>query len=274
MKVPAVTTIDLNLLRESNLLAIKWAEKCNIKRNAYMNFAIAMAQNPDAFAQTLSACDRKEFDEDRSKMFYAMKNENEIIKTFHRAVFHVMKRFRVKDRNLFDDLASLGFQTVRSSVWRYCKSEVKLSTFVFNGLLCAYRGMLSQRQYLRNARKNFKTFSAISEDFEKRSHIDRKFQDPAKVAASITLPQLLKESNLTADEIEILEFFMGKGCSHGFNWCAHYQKSLKLQNRRVHHRSVLQKKVVVIKRKIARRLNEIDPQRFGNILTAVMEIKL
>lgn len=266
--------IDLDFLRESNLLAIKWAEKCNIMRNAYMDFAIAMAKNPDAFAETLSATDKKEFSKDRTKMFYAFKVEDQLIRKFHRAVYHVMKRFRVKNKNLFDDLSSLGFQTVRSSIWRYSKSDVKLSTFVFNGLICAYRGMLSHRQVARNKKKNFISFSAVSKDFEKQSRVDLKAEDPAKIAASVTLPQIIKESKLTADEVEILEFFMSKGCGHGFNWCTHYQNSMRSQNRKVHHRSVLQKKVVVIKRKIARRLNSIDPQRFGALLIKVNQIKL
>jgi len=114
----------------------------------------------------------------------------------------------------------------------------------------------------------------VSKDFEKQSRVDLNAEDPAQIAASVTLPQIIKESKLTADEVEILEFFMSKGCGHGFNWCTHYQNSMRSQNRKVHHRSVLQKKVVVIKRKIARRLNSIDPQRFGALLIKVNQIKL
>lgn len=265
--------IDLNLLAESNELSQKWADKAKISKCRFMKFITGVCADPMAFAATLSPSKRKEFIADLDKMFYASKHEQELVLKFKPAIYHLLKRFKIKDTNCFPDLISLGFQTVRTAIWRYRMPHIKLTTYVFNGIICAYRGELSR---LKEAKAKTKVIvhSRMRSSITENTTIDKKSPEPYEIAVGNQLADFLKSKKFTSEEREILTFFMGRDCHVGFNWCTVYRNYRTAQKRKTPHRSELRKKIVVIKRKIAKHLLSVDAERYQELYNSVMELKL
>lgn len=265
--------IDYNFLAESNELSQKWADKAKISKNGFMKFITNVCADPMAFAATLTPKNKKEFIADLERMFYAAKHETELIIQFRPAVFHLIRRFKINDDDCLDDLISTGHQSLRVSIWRYRMPHIKIATYVFNGIINCYRGELSRLQKLKRNAKVIVN-SKINESVTKLIVIDKKSHEPHEIVESNQLIEFLESKAFTAEEKEILKFFMTRNCSAGFNWCTIYQNYKKSKKEKTVHRTVLQRKIVIIKRKIARHLHSIDADKYELLYNMTMKAKL
>jgi DNA-directed RNA polymerase specialized sigma subunit len=253
--------IDYERLAKSNALQLKWAEKLKIAKNDYLSTMIKINMNKEAFIASLPAKKRRQFIKDMDKMFYAAEIENELITQYRPAVFHLIRRFKVLTDEVRNELESLGYQSLRSAVWRYSMSHIKFITFAFNGMIGAFRGELSRKSTARKYRK-FASFSVINE--QQDMIIASKRDNPALLAGELTFDDLVKGAKLNNAEIEMLDFYMEKSRLLGFKWIASYGDALRKRNEKVLHRSELTRKMNTIKKKIVRHLIRVDPERYDS----------
>ena len=221
--------VDFELLKNSNAILYKWRCYFNIPENEKMNFFIDMYNNKRKFVDDLEQDKIKEFEKDYSNMFYALQVENTIINKFYHMVLHMIKKLRIYE-NRHDHYMDLGLLTIRSAVWSYRQisdSNIKFSTYCYNGLLYRMRGenskiYISQNRKRKLYAKNYTDISKQDLNYHFQNLAVSKLDDSLEQAESVKIiKDIISKIKMDEDDMTLFSVFIERD-SLDKNWNKKY----------------------------------------------------
>jgi hypothetical protein len=263
---------DFDRLRKSNGLLYKWSIYFEIKNCSFLNFVYKFQKNKNVFFKKIKCpVKRVEFLDDWDFMFFARKIENDLIRQYMPVVFKVLRRFKIKNQEIYENAFDVAISALRGSVWRYRLETVKFLSYAMTGIICAVRG------YVFHEKEIFKRKQP------KMISICRSEVNDSIYAENVTLccPKSLEPWQQIEDEIQLNEKNIAK--LSGLTTDETYLLKLKLKNPKYREKFIeyytkkygkpcskttLYRVWNITKRKIFKKVEQIRGSKFADLLRA------
>ena len=205
---------DFEKLCESNSILWKWAEYFKIENNNFLNFSYKLPKNYQMFLDKIEdPNDRKIFKKDFKKMFFAREIENDLFKQYHPVILSSLRKFPIKDREIFEFAYDVGVSSLRGAIWRYRIITTKFLSYAMTGIIQAIRGAIF---YKNNKKINskIKVVNIMMDEENGRLFAEdnkmscKKTHEPWQLiedGVKLNEKSLVKLAKLTADEAMLLK---------------------------------------------------------------------